>query len=113
MPCGHGGFFSLCCLGRLRRGQMGRLALSVFLERVRQSLSFERCLLCPADTGAFTFFNLGRLRGGVAKLSRQDFKRKQGRACPLRGGVCALRARGLFFFCCLGRLRGGRQMGAC
>jgi hypothetical protein len=38
--------------------------------------------------------------------------REKCRVCPLRGGLCALRARGLFLFWCFGHLRGGRQGGA-
>ena len=66
-------------------------------EKAKQGLPFERQNMCPAGTGAFLLSSLGRLRGGVAKFSRQDFKRKEDRACPLREVFCALRARGLYF----------------
>ena len=59
-PCGHGGLtFTVvwtACAGKLARGStQGGL---------QAGLSFERCLLCPADTGAFLFCCLGRLRRG-------------------------------------------------
>ena len=78
------------------------------MKKAKQGLSFESMLLRPAGTGAFLYFSLGRLRGevrvcatGVLKIIKQ--------ACPLRGGLCALRARVLFFLCSFGRLRGGRR----
>ena len=66
------------------------------MKKAKQGLSFENMLLRPAGTGAFLYSSLGRLREevrvcatGVLKIIKQ--------ACPLRGGLCALRARGLFF----------------
>ena len=59
MPCGHGGFFSLCCLGRLRRGKCLGYARRALLKKVKQGLSFERRLLCPAGTEVFLFMLFG------------------------------------------------------
>jgi hypothetical protein len=91
---GHGGFFLLFGPPALWGGETFAARLQ---EKAKQGLPFEWWLLCPAGTAAFLCFSLCRLRGGEAKLSRQGFKRKQGRACPLNGGLCALRAQGLFF----------------
>ena len=54
--------FFFCCLGRLRRE--GEIFAAKLQEKAKPGLSFERRLLCPAGTGAFLYFNLGRLRGG-------------------------------------------------
>ena len=78
------------------RGRAAWVCTASTMKKAKQGLSFESMLLRPAGTGAFLYFSLGRLRGevrvcatGVLKIIKQ--------ACPLRGGLCALRARGLFF----------------
>ncbi len=78
-------------------------------EKANRGLPFERWLLCPAGTVALLYFSLGRLRGGEAKLLLQGFKRKQSRACPLKGGLCALRAQGLSFSSIWAASGGGRR----
>ena len=39
-------------------------AAGALLKKAKQGLSFERWRLCPAGTGAYLGFSLGRLRGG-------------------------------------------------
>ena len=95
VPCGHGGFSFLVWAasgGRRVEGMRGER-----FEEIKQGLSFERWLLCPAGTGAFFYFSLGRLRGGRRGYARRALRKKQSRVCPLRISFCALRARGLFF----------------
>ena len=62
----------------------------------KAGLSFERGECAQRGQKLMFLCCLGRLRGevrvcatGVLKIIKQ--------ACPLRGGLCALRARGLFF----------------
>ena len=92
---------------------MGELALLVFLERMKQGLSFERRLLRPAGAEVFIFFNLGRLRGArqMGELALLVFleRMKQGLSFERR----LLRPAGaeVFIFFNLGRLCGGRSKG--
>ena len=58
----------------------------------------------PCGHGSFSFLLFG-------PPARRELYEHRNPACPLRVGICALRARRLFLFCCLGRLRGARQMG--
>ena len=65
-------------------------------------LSFWACRLIevhvPCGHGGFSFYVVWAASGGAVCG-----------VCPLRGGCCALRARGLLFYCCLGRLRRGQK----
>ena len=64
MSCGHGGFYFIIVLGAC--AVAGIFRSRPFKTR-KQGLAFERRLLYPAGTGAFHYFNLGRLRGGGSR----------------------------------------------
>ena len=89
------------------RGRAAWVCTASTMKKAKQGLSFESKLLRPAGTGAFLYFSLGRLRGEV-RVCATGVLKKIKQACPLRNGFCALRARRLFFLCCLGRLRRGQ-----